>query len=156
MDIIDSDTRFLLASYLTPNRGTRQAQILMETAYGKAGTIPKKIVTDKLAGYLDGIEMTFGSDTRHVQSSPFTVENDNNLIERFQGTIKERTKVVRGFKTVPTANLILAGFLIHYNYFKPHMSLKELPPRGIDKTPAQIAGIKLPYKTWTEFVRMDK
>ena len=37
--------------------------------------------------------------------------------------------------------------------FEPHMSLKDFPPKGVDKTPADIAGIKLPFKTWTEFVR---
>jgi hypothetical protein len=36
------------------------------------------------------------------------------------------------------------------------MSLKDYPPKGIDKTPADVAGIKLPFKTWTEFVRQDK
>lgn len=148
-DIIDHDTRFLLATYMTPNRGTKEAQILMELAAKRAGKSPKRVVTDKLAGYLDGIELAFGADTQHVQGSPFKIDNDNNIIERFQGTIKDRTKVVRGFKTVPTARLILDGFLIHYNFFRPHLSLKG-------KTPAEVAGIKLPFKTWTEFVRLDK
>lgn len=148
-DIIDKDTRFLLATYLTPNRGTREARILMETASKKANKTPKTVVTDKLAGYLDGIELAFGSDTQHIQSSPFTIDNDNDIIERFQGTIKERTKVIRGFKTIPTANIILGGFLVHYNYFRPHLALKG-------KTPAEVAGIKLSYKTWNEFVRSDK
>lgn len=31
-----------------------------------------------------------------------------------------------------------------------------MAPKGVDKTPADIAGIKLPFKTWTEFVRQDK
>jgi transposase-like protein len=149
-DVIDSDTRFLLASYLSDNRGTRQATRLMELACKRAGgLVPNKIVTDKLAAYLDGIELTFGADTEHVQTSPFTHESYNNVIERFQGTIKDRTKVLRGFKTYDTAIIILDGFLVHYNFFKPHLSL-----RG--KTPAEMAGIKLPFKTWTDFVRADK
>ncbi len=35
---------------------------------------------------------------------------------------------------------------IHYNFFRPHMALK-------DKTPAEVAGIKSPYRSWTELVR---
>ncbi|HEX9896427.1 MAG TPA: integrase core domain-containing protein [Dehalococcoidales bacterium] len=66
-----------------------------------------------------------------------------------QGTIKDRTKVIRGFETFETALIILDGFLIHYNFFKPHLSLKG-------KTPAEVAGLKIPFKTWTEFVRMDR
>lgn len=152
-DIIDRDTRFLLASYLSPNRGTQQARILMELAAKRAGMIPKKVITDSLAAYLDGIELVFGADTKHIQSSPFSEIDSTNIIERFQATIKERTKVLWGFKTVPTARLILDGFAIHYNFFRPHLSLKDLPPKGLDKTPAQVAGIKAPVKNWTELVR---
>lgn len=148
-DIIDHDTRFLLATYLTPNRGTKEAQVLMELAAKRADKVPTRVITDKLAGYLDGIELAFGADTHHIQSGPFEKEDGTNLIERFQGTIKDRTKVVRGFKTMPTAILILNGFLIHYNFFRPHISLKG-------RTPAEVAGIKSPFKTWTDFVRQDK
>ena len=149
-DIIDHETRFLLASYLSENRGTAQAQKLMELAAKRAGNkAPKAVITDKLAAYLDGIELTFGSQTEHIQSNPFAKEDDTNVIERFQGTIKDRTKVIRGFKTFETALIILDGFLIHYNFFKPHMSLQN-------RTPADFAGVKLPYKTWTDFVRADR
>lgn len=148
-DIIDSKTRFLLASYLSSNRGTKQARILMERASQRANMVPKRVITDKLAGYIDGIELAFGAGTQHIQSGPFAKSDDTNIIERFQGTIKDRTKVVRGFKTFDTAVIILDGFLIHYNFFKPHLSLKG-------KTPADVARLKLPFKTWTEFVRQDK
>jgi putative transposase len=145
IDIIDRDTRFLLASYLSENRGTKQAERLMELAAKRAGKAPKVVITDKLASYLDGIELTFGADTEHIQSLPFSKEDDTNVIERFQGTIKDRTKVLRGFKTVPTARLILDGFLIHYNFFRPHESLKN-------KTPAEVAKADFPYKSWKDVV----
>ena len=152
-DIIDRDTRFLLASYLSPNRGTKEAKILMELASQRADKVPRKVITDKLKAYLDGIELAFGAETRHIQSSPFSETDSTNIIERFQGTIKERTKVVWGFKSLDSARLILDGFLIHYNFFRPHMSLKDLPPKGLDKTPAEVAGVKAPVKNWIELVR---
>jgi transposase-like protein len=148
-DIIDEESRFLLATYFTGNRGKNEAYQLMMLASKRAGKTPAIVITDQLRGYLDGIELAFGADTTHIQGSPFDVQANTNRIERFQGTIKDRTKVVRGFKTMPTARLILDGFLIHYNYFKPHMSLKN-------KTPAEVAGLKIPFKTWTDFVRSDK
>ena len=155
-DIIDKKTRFLLASYLSENRGTAQAKKLMELASRRAGNVPSAVITDKLRAYLDGIEIVFGGYTEHIQSGPFAKEDDTNEIERMQGTIKDRTKILRGFKTFETAIIILDGFLVHYNFFRPHMSLKELPPKGVDKTPADIAGIKLPFKTWTDFVRQTQ
>jgi putative transposase len=145
-DCIDRDSRFLLASYMSPNRGTREAKILMELAAQRAGKIPQKVITDSLRAYIDGIEITFGADTKHVQSSPFSETDSTNRVERMQGTIRERTKVVRGFKSLPTARLIVNGFLIYYNYFRPHLSLNKMPP-------AEFTGTKYPVKNWTELVR---
>ena len=145
-DIIDQDTRFLLATYLSSNRGTKQAQKLMELASKQAGKVPKVVITDKLAAYIDGIEIPFGADTEHIQSSPFAGEDSTSLIERFHGTIKDRTKVIRGFKTFDTAELIIEGFRMHYDFFRPHLSLEN-------HTPAEAAGIKSPVKNWTELVR---
>ena len=99
------------------------------------------IYTDSLRAYLDGIELTFGRDTQHKQGGPFDVEVNTNLIERFHGTIKERTKVMRGLRRVDTARAFMDGWLVHYNYFRPHMSLKS-------KTPAEVAGINFPFRNW--------
>ena len=103
------------------------------------------LYTDKLWAYLDGIELTFGADTKHRQGSPFDVENNNNLIERFHGTLKARTKIMRGLKDITTAKLFTQGWLLYYNYLRPHESL-----RG--KTPAQVAGVKYPYRNWQDIV----
>ncbi len=144
-DIIDSKTRFLLASHMSRTRTTKDAQKLMEMASERAGKTPKVIITDKLKAYLDGIELTFGADTKHIQGKPFTVENNTNLIERFHGTLKDRTKVMRGLKDIESAKLITEGWLLHYNYLRPHESLNG-------KTPAQTAGVKYPYKNWQNIV----
>ncbi|MBE0431714.1 MAG: IS6 family transposase [Dehalococcoidia bacterium] len=145
-DCIDADTRFLLASHLSPNRGTREARALMEKAAERAGKAPKVVMTDKLAAYLDGIELAFGADSEHKQGSPFDVQANTNLIERFQGTLKDRTKVLRGLKRPDTAHRFIEGWLIHYNYFRPHTSLKG-------KTPAEKAGVRLSVNDWLDVVR---
>jgi len=144
-DIIDTKTRFLIASHMSFSRTTKDAQKLMEKAYKHTGKYPRVIYTDKLQAYLDGIELTFGAETKHSQGSPFDIENNTNMIERFHGTIKERTKVMRGLHTIDTARDFMNGWLIHYNFFRPHMSLD-------DKTPAEVAGITFPFKNWKEVV----
>jgi putative transposase len=148
-DIIDDGTRFLLASHLSRTRTTLDAATIMRRAWQKAGRPPRFIVSDKLAAYIDGIELVFGSHARHIQSQGFSEDINTNLIERFHGTIKARTKVLRAFKTKETAEHILDGFLIHYNFFRPHMSLQQ-------KTPAEVARIKAPVTNWTELVRAHK
>jgi putative transposase len=122
-DIIDAKTRFLLASHISRTRTTKDAQKLMELASKRAGKTPKVVMTDKLHAYLDGIELTFGADTKHIRTKPFTVEQNTNLIERFHGTLKQRTKVMRGLKDIKTAKLITEGWLLHYNYLRPHEAL---------------------------------
>lgn len=144
-DIIDTKTRFLLASHLSRTRTTKDAQKLMELASKRAGKTPKVVMTDKLYAYLDGIELAFGADTKHIRTKPFTVENNTNLIERFHGTLKDRTKVMRGLKDIKTAKLITEGWLLHYNYLRPHESLNG-------KTPAEVAGVKYPYHNWRDIV----
>jgi len=37
------------------------------------------------------------------------------------------------------------GWLVHYNYFRPHMSLR-------DRTPASVAGIRFPFRNWKDVV----
>ena len=147
-DIIDEDTRFLLASHLTPSRFTRDAETLMRRALDKAGRPPRVVVTDKLRSYLDGIERVFGSDTRHVQSGPFKLERSTRSIERFHGTLKDRTKVMRGMANRETAKLVMEGWLVHYNYLRPHQGLGG-------RTPAQAARVSVPFKTWADVVRME-
>lgn len=144
-DIIDSKTRFLLASIVSTNRGTREAKALMEKAQARAGKTPKYVVTDKLAAYVDGIEQAFGADSKHIQSKPFTLKNSTNLIERFHGSLKDRTKVMRRLKETETAKLFTDAWLVHYNFFRPHETLR--------KTPAEAAGLDFPYKNWLDITK---
>jgi putative transposase len=141
-DLIDEKTRFLLASKLSYSRTTKDAEALMQQAYERAGKAPKTIVTDKLAAYLDGIERVFGADTQHIQTSPFGNDGDStSIIERFHGTLKERTDIVRGFKNPVMAKLLTDAWLVHYNFFKEHTTLGDIPP-------AQKMGIPTPFEDW--------
>jgi putative transposase len=144
-DIIDEKTRYLLASKIATTRTTEDAQRLMELASKTAGKRPKVVLTDKNNSYLDGIELAYGSDTEHRLGSPFTLAKDENtsLIERFHGTIKERTKVMRGLKSMESALQFLDGFMVYYNYLRPHEKLEG-------KTPAEEAKIDYKLKTWKD------
>jgi transposase-like protein len=147
-DIIDQDSRFLLASRLSTTRTIKDAQALMQQAYDRAGKAPKQIYTDKLNVYLDGIELVFGSDTKHIQTSPFGRkggDESTSIIERFHGTLKDRTNLVRGFKSLVKSKLITGAWLVHYNFFKEHTSLGDVPP-------AQNMGISVPFHDWRDIV----
>jgi transposase-like protein len=146
-DIIDRDTRFLLASHLSKTRYTRDAETLMERALRRAGGIPPKaIITDKLRSYLGGIERVFGADSQHIQSGPFALEQSSRDIERFHGTLKDRTKVLRSLANSASAKIVLDGWIVHYNFFRPHQGLKG-------KTPAEAATARgVPFSSWADVV----
>ena len=144
-DVIDEDSRFLLASHMSQTRTIRDAETLFRRAGRVAMKPPKFIVTDKLAAYIDGIERVFGADTTHVQSRGMASSTHNNVIERFHGTLKDRTKVMRGLHSKESARLVTDGWLIHYNFFRPHQSLKG-------RTPAEVAGVEAPFKSWADVV----
>lgn len=148
-DIIDQDTRYLLASRLSTSRTARDAQILIDRAIKLAGKEPEVVLTDKLASYLD---IRYGKDTEHRQGSPFAIKSSGEStaqIERFHGTVKARTKVMRDLKNLETAHDFVAGFLAFYNYLRPHESLGN-------KTPAEAAGIAYPYGNWSELISKYK
>jgi len=148
-DVIDAKTRYLLASRLATSRTIKEAALVMNEARKRAGKSPKTIITDRLAAYIDGIELVFGSAAKHIQSKPFTDVNSTNIIERFQGTLKDRTKIIRGFKNMTTAELLTDAWLAHYNFFKEHESLGNIPP-------AQKMGIPTPFKNWAEVISPAK
>lgn len=147
-DLIDEKTRFMLASRIALARTTEDAEQLMEAASRCAGKNPKVVITDRNNSYLDGIERAYGSDTEHRLGSPFTVikGDSTSLIERFHGTLKARTKVMRGLKSVETSIQFADGFLAYYNYLRPHEKLNG-------STPAEVAGVSCPLKTWADIIR---
>ncbi|PIX27538.1 MAG: hypothetical protein COZ67_01775 [Chloroflexi bacterium CG_4_8_14_3_um_filter_45_15] len=123
----------------------RSAIAILSEAQSRVVGTPKEIVSDGLAAYPDAVWQVFGADSTHIRAKGLTAGINTNIIERFQGTVKERTKVMRGLKGMESAKIISEGFSIHYNFLRPHMTLKG-------KTPATVAGLKLPFKTWIELV----
>ena len=139
-DVIDEKTRYLLASRLAQSRTIKEAALVMNEARRKAGKSPKRIITDKLAAYIDGIELVFGSDTKHIQSKPFTDVNSTNIIERFHGTLKDRTKIIRGFKNIHTAELLTDAWLVHYNFGSVYSWLMPCGKLGVCVSQQSLSG----------------
>ncbi len=117
----------------------------MKQASERADKVQKKIITNKPAAYIDGIELAFGAETEHIQSKPFVSEDSTNVIERFQGTLKDRAEVVRGFKNIDSARLPTKAWLVHYNFFKEHETLGNIPPA--------IRMATTPIKEWSDMTR---
>lgn len=133
-DVIDQDTRFLVGTHLSKDRTVRDATVLFKKCKYKVKEKPRMIFSDKMLSYPRAINRVFYSRyadrrTEHIQVKGLTKSVEQNIIERFHGSIKQRYKVMRGLKTTKSAKIILEGWsTIHYNFFKPHESIGDVPP----------------------------
>ena len=59
---------------------------------------------------------------------------NNNKMERFNGELRDREKVIRGLKKDDTP--ILKGYQLFHNFIRPHEGLEG-------KTPAEVCGLKV-------------
>jgi transposase-like protein len=138
-NMMDSDTRFLIAKVLSFNRRSEEAQLLIEQALNRVGKEPQVLITDRLKSYDAALdkERAIGvvNSTNHVSGG--LKEGRNNRLERMHGTLKERTKTMRGLDNIESAKSFTDGMGIYYNYVRPHLALDG-------KTPAVAAGIVAP------------
>ena len=147
-NVMDSKSRFLLATHVSKTRTVKDAEKLFQKALAAATDAPAEIVTDGMLAYPIAIDNVFGKKQRHTVTEGIYARNNNNLSERLQGTLKERTKVMRGLETPETAGRFLDGFALYYNYLKPHMAT--------GKTPAAAAKIVAPFRDWIELSHLTE
>ena len=147
-NVMDAKTRYILAAHLSENCDTIEAEIVMEKARDAAGIMPKSIKTDKLKSYIGGVDKVFGGEVKHEQSEGVHALVNNNLSERLQGTFRGRTKVRRGIKNRKAGQAFFDGWVIDYNFFRPHKALGG-------KTPASVAGIDVPLSSWADVVKLS-
>ena len=147
-NVMDSDTRFILAAYLSKERTARAAATTMAMARDRASSSPVEIKTDGLRSYQQGIKTAFPTrPVSHVVSKGIRAIINNNMSERLQGILRDRDKTLRGMKHRNTGQEYLDGLVLNYNYFRSHQSL-----RG--KTPSEAAGAESPFKSWRDVASM--
>ena len=147
-NVMDTQSRFLLAAYLSPTRNTRAAATVLAMARERAEKPPIVVKTDGLRSYRDALPRAFPTHrVNHLVSQGVKAEINNNLSERLQGTIRDRDKTLRGLKSRETGQAYVDGLVTHYNFFRPHESLKG-------KKPAEAAGAEIPFEDWGDVAAM--
>jgi transposase-like protein len=149
---MDRDTRFLLANLVTKTREVNDARRLFQEAKRMAKEKPDVVVTDGLPAYIKAFKKEFFTlrkpRVKHVRMPRFIDRTSNNPVERMQGTIRERDKVMRGMKGEETAKVLMDGLKNYYNFLRPHMGLEN-------ETPAKKANLDLELgrNRWLSIIR---
>ena len=146
-NVMDSETRYILASHLSPTRDARAARAVIRKAMENADTPPKSITTDKWRAYLKPIK-DLAPEAKHIQSEGLTATVNNNQSERLQGTYRDREKTLRGLGSIESGQRYLNGWTLQYNLFRKHHSLKN-------GTPSEAARVNAPFKEWADVVKGD-
>ena len=144
-NVMDSKTRYVLATHLAKRRTHQEAAKTLQKALAAAAEPPKTITTDKYQAYPRAIKAVL-PDTRHIQSEGIRAEINNNLSERLQGTYRDRIKTLRGMDSIETGQRYLDGWTTFYNLFREHYGLGY-------KTPGEVARVNAPFTEWADVVR---
>ena len=143
-NVLDSKTRFHLASVISKERRIADARRVFQVAKKNShGKKPEYIVTDGLHSYNKAIIKEFHtrtSNTKHIGNVGINRRRnkhlcwDNNKVERLHGTIRDRNKTQRGLDKEDS--IFVKGHRLYYNFIRPHMSLDG-------QTPAETSQIDL-------------
>ena len=151
-NVIDAQTRFLVATHVTKLRRVRDARVTIRRAKAATPDRPLAVFTDGMPAYRKAIgrELAFRSDADvvnpHVRVPSIRAKKSNNLVERLNGTEKERIKVMRGFHGSKGTKLLMEGLRVHYNMVRPHEALGT--------TPAVAAGLTDPGGfRWNQIIK---
>ncbi len=134
---------------------TSNIQPLFKDAKLITGKRPNTVITDGAANLHDAFKKEFftihNPRTRHISHIRLQGDHNNNKMERMNGEVRDREKVMRGLKRPDTT--VLTGYQIYHNYFRPHEALNG-------KTPAEKCGIIIEgenmWKTVFENAKIDK
>lgn len=144
-NVMDAETRYLLACRVTKTRFVSDARKPLKDAKKRATLRPDVIVTDGLQAYKSAIPKEFYDKhaeikNPHLRLKDFETKPNNNIIERLNGTYRERMKVIRSFSTKLGAEDYAEAMRIYYNYIRPHQGIDGMTPAQMTGVPIDLSG----------------
>ena len=138
-NLMDKKSRFLIANNVTKGRSLKEARQIFKKAKQMTKDKPIFVITDGLKTYPHAINKELydhHKSCEHIYNAGISKNENNNIIERYHGTYRERDKVMRGLQSHKTSKTMSENWKTYYNFIRPHQSLDG-------KTPAEITGFNL-------------
>lgn len=132
-NVMDHDTRFLLATHVSEGRGLDDTRSPIRKAKAVTPDRPMEVFLDGMNAYPQAVrkELAYRAGFQvvspHRRVPSIRAAESNNLVERLHGTEKERTKVMRGFDNDRGTAALMEGFRAHYNLVRNHQTLRMTP-----------------------------
>lgn len=142
--VLDGETKMLLAQHISQKRDVEEARKVLEGALEKAPTPPLEVVTDGFQAYTEAIKNTLPEQVMHIQG-PLNGPLNNNKIERYFRSVKQRFKSIYSFGNIEGAETFAKGFEIFYNILRRHKGLG-------DKSPLEANGLEF-AKCWQDLIK---
>jgi transposase-like protein/phage FluMu protein Com len=144
-NLMDAKTRYLLACQVTDTRYVKDARKPLSKAKEITNVRPDAIVTDGLPAYSEAVKVEFFDheafiQNPHIRLKDFETKPNNNILERLNGTFRERTKVVRSFDNAIGAAEFAVGMQTYYNYIRPHQGIGGMVPAQLANIPINLTG----------------
>ena len=143
--IMDTESRFILANETckSGDKLNHDPTNMFKQAINIAKKVPQVLISDRLKGFTHAFKNTIhhkkyrkkNKRPVHIRSAAVQkIHINNNTYERWNGTIRDRIKTVRGFNSEHPALLWL--YITYYNFIRTHMGINN-------KTPAEVMGIRI-------------
>jgi transposase-like protein len=143
-NLMDAKTRYLLACQVSETRYVKDARKPLAKAKEITEVRPDAIVTDGLPAYKRAVKAEYMGLGRiqnpHVRLKDFETKPNNNILERLNGTFRERTKVFRSLDSEISAENFAAGMQTYYNYIRPHQGIGGMTPAQLANIPLDLTG----------------
>jgi len=137
--MMDDQTRFWIAQEVADTKYSADIRPLFKQAKQVAHKNPRTLITDGAPNFHEAFQDEYWTQKlanrpEHIRDIRFDGTVHNNKMERMNGEIRDRERVMRTLERGDSP--ILSGIQIFHNYIRPHMALKG-------RTPAEVAGIKV-------------